>query len=94
MVGNRIGGRKAAKTNKERYGEDFFRNLGRLGGTKGRGAGYTGGFASPTIGADGMTGAERARVCGAIGGRKSRRNREKDDIDKAAEILEQENGGD
>jgi len=40
MPGNRIGGLKAAATNKERHGKDFYRNIGRQGGR----AGNTGGF--------------------------------------------------
>ena len=36
------GGRKAAATNKKKYGKDFFKNIGRKGGQNG----HTGGFAS------------------------------------------------
>ena len=32
MPGNRIGGLKAAATNKERHGKDFYKNIGRQGG--------------------------------------------------------------
>lgn len=32
MAGNKVGGRKAAKTNKERHGDDFYKNIGRMGG--------------------------------------------------------------
>lgn len=32
MVATKEGAKKAAKTNIERYGEDFYRNLGRKGG--------------------------------------------------------------
>lgn len=60
MAGTKAGGMKAAATNKERHGEDFYSNIGRKGGQNG----HTGGFvANP----------ELARVAGAIGGRKSRR---------------------
>ncbi len=55
---------KAAATNKQRYGLNFYRSIGRLGGKKQRG----GGFASAKIGRDGLTGAERARVAGIKGG--------------------------
>lgn len=33
MGGTIEGGKKTAKTNKERYGEDFFRNIGAKGGS-------------------------------------------------------------
>lgn len=42
MPGTIEGGRKAAKTNKEKYGKDFYANIGRKGGRNG----HTGGFAS------------------------------------------------
>lgn len=90
MVGTLAGGKRAAITNKKRYGDNFYRDIGRRGGR----AGKTGGFASMTIGADGLTGPERARKVGVIGGKKSRRGPAKDDIDKAEEILEQESGRD
>lgn len=32
IAGNALGGKKAAKTNKERYGEDFYKIAGRKGG--------------------------------------------------------------
>lgn len=60
MPGNRIGGQKAAKKNKELYGEDFFRIIGSKGGKNG----HTGGFAAnPAL----------AKIAGARGGKKSRR---------------------
>ena len=94
MPGNKLGGQKAAKTNIKKYGKDFYRNIGRKGGINGKGANYTGGFAAMVVGPDGMTGAERARKWGAVGGRKSRRGPAKDDIDKAEKILEEESGRD
>ena len=42
MPGNKIGGMKAAKTNKERHGEDFYARIGARGGRNG----HTGGFAA------------------------------------------------
>lgn len=42
MAGTEKGGKQAAKTNKEKYGEDFYKNIGRMGGQKSR----TGGFAA------------------------------------------------
>lgn len=65
MAGNAEGGKKAAETNKERNGEDFYRRIGKLGGQ----AGNTGGFASLTVGKDGLTGPERAKIVGSKGGK-------------------------
>lgn len=62
MSATRIGGLKAAKTNKERHGEDFYVNIGRMGGLKSRG----GGFAANR---------ELAREAGRKGGKKSKRGR-------------------
>lgn len=60
MAGNKIGGQKAAKKNKERYGDDFYRMIGSKGGRNG----HTGGFAAnPAL----------ARIAGAKGGSISRR---------------------
>lgn len=69
MVGTRSGGLKTAATNKAKYGEDYYRKMGQKGGK----ASSNGGFASMKVGADGLTGFERARIKGAIGGRISRR---------------------
>lgn len=63
MSGSRTGGKKAAETNKKRLGEDFYKRIGAIGGKKGN----TGGFA------DGEEGRKRARIYGAIGGKKSKR---------------------
>lgn len=63
MAGTKEGGMKAAKTNKELYGEGFYARIGKRGGSNG----HTGGFAAnPAL----------ARIAGARGGRKSRRNGE------------------
>ena len=60
MSGTKIGGAKAAKTNIERYGNDFYKRIGAKGGRNG----HTGGFAAnPAL----------ARIVGAKGGRKSKR---------------------
>lgn len=40
MAGSATAGKKAAITNKEKYGSDFYRNIGAIGGKKGK----TGGF--------------------------------------------------
>ena len=61
MAGTKDGGKKAAKTNKELYGEDFYKRIGSKGGRNG----HTGGFAcNPAL----------AREAGKIGGLLSRRS--------------------
>lgn len=69
MAGTKLGGQKAALKNKQLHGKDFYARIGAMGGEKGT----TGGFASDVVGADGLTGRERARIKGAEGGRISRR---------------------
>ena len=71
MSGTKAGGVKAGRTNIERYGKDFYKTIGAKGGRNG----HTGGFASYAVGPDGMTGRERARVAGSIGGLNSKRGR-------------------
>lgn len=61
MAGTKEGGRKAAETNKARHGEDFYKELGRIGGMNG----HTGGFAS----------GDNASKFGKLGGKRSRRGR-------------------
>jgi len=63
MAGTVAGGKAAAATTKKRYGADFYAKIGAIGGKNGK----TGGFAA------GEEGRTRARIYGAIGGRKSRR---------------------
>lgn len=60
MAGNRIGGLKAARTNKDKYGSDFYKRIGTTGGSRGR----TGGF---------YNNREAAREAGRKGGLISRR---------------------
>lgn len=60
MAGTKEGGKKAAATNKAKYGADFYREMGRIGGRNG----HTGGFASNP---------ELARIAGSIGGKISKR---------------------
>ena len=60
MAGTKAGGAKAAKTNKERHGENFYAEIGAKGGRNG----HTGGFAANP---------ELAKLCGAIGGSRSTR---------------------
>lgn len=71
MAGTIVGGRKAANTNKIKYGDDFYGVIGAKGGKRGK----TGGFASSKVGADGLTGRERARLAGSKGGRISKRTK-------------------
>lgn len=60
MAGTKAGGIAAAATNKKKYGEDFYVNIGAKGGKLGR----TGGF---------YANRELARIAGAKGGKVSRR---------------------
>lgn len=62
MAGTKAGGEAAAKTNKAKYGSDFYAKIGAAGGKKGR----TGGF---------YANRELARTAGARGGRVSRRTK-------------------
>ena len=62
MAGNTEGGKKAAATNKEKYGKDFYAEIGRKGGRNG----HTGGFAANP---------ELARIAGRKGGRISKRGK-------------------
>jgi hypothetical protein len=71
MSGSPEGGRKAYETNIRIQGEDFYKRIGAIGGRNG----HTGGWASTKVGKDGLTGRERARQYGAIGGRISRRGK-------------------
>ena len=71
MSGTLAGGKAAAETNKKKFGSDFYKQIGALGGRKGR----TGGFASSFVGTDGLTGRERAKKAGRIGGLKSKRTK-------------------
>ena len=61
MSGTPNGGRKARQKLYDKYGKDYFRNIGRKGGQNGN----QGGFADLRIGKDGLTGPERARYFGA-----------------------------
>ena len=62
MAGTKIGGQKAAESNKAKYGADFYAKIGAVGGKKG----HTGGF---------FANRELARLAGAKGGRISRRTK-------------------
>ncbi len=71
MAGTKAGGEKAAETNKKLYGADFYSVVGKLGGSVSAG----GGFASNKVGADGLTGKQRAKVAGVKGGQASWRKK-------------------
>lgn len=62
MAGNQAGGQKTAVINKARYGKDFYRNIGAIGGK----AKVPKGFALNI---------ELARIVGAKGGAVSRRGK-------------------
>lgn len=58
--GTPAGGKKAASTNKKKYGKDFYVNIGRKGGASGCTGGF---FANPAL----------AKVAGARSGRISKK---------------------
>ncbi len=62
MPGTTKGGRKAAATNKKRYGKEFYIRIGAMGGKISRGGGFA---ANP----------ELAREAGRKGGLKSRKTK-------------------
>lgn len=75
MPGTKAGGKKAAKTNKKKYGREFYAQIGRKGGRNG----HTGGFAANP---------ELAKIAGAIGGRKSKRGKAKPKVTRDVDGLE------
>lgn len=80
MSGSQIGGLKAARTNKERYGNNYYAEIGAKGGRNG----HTGGFAYNR---------ELARKAGALGGSISKRGK-KINLDEEMDNIEEmfENG--
>ena len=77
MPGTIEGGRKAAATNKKKYGKEFYANIGRKGGKNG----HTGGFAANP---------ELAKEAGRKGGKISKRGPAKRfSADKIAKIKEE-----
>lgn len=61
MSGTKIGGQKAAKTNKKRHGKNFYKQIGKIGGQ------------NSTYGAFAQS-SELARLAGKIGGMRSRKD--------------------
>lgn len=61
MAGTKAGGIACRDSNKKKYGEDFYKRIGSLGGKKSK----TGGFFNR----------ELARIAGAKGGRASKRRK-------------------
>lgn len=70
MAGTKIGGDKAARTNKKLHGKDFYARIGKIGGAMGT----TGGFAQPLpCNCDVIEGVHLKRQCaGKKGGKISR----------------------
>lgn len=66
MGGTRLGGLRAAESNIKKYGEDFYKQIGRKGGLKNSKDGVVKGFA---------VNRELASIAGAKGGRISRRGK-------------------
>lgn len=75
MAGTKAGGLKAAATNRAKHGEDFYRRLGKMSWKNPQRA--IGGFASNKVGADGLTGRQRAKIAGEKGGRLHWKNKKK-----------------
>lgn len=65
MSGTLEGGRRAAATNKRKYGDDFYANIGRKGGQVSKGGGFA---ANKAL----------ARRAGRLGGLKSKRRKNLD----------------
>lgn len=77
MAGTKSGGKAAAATNKAKYGKDFYIKIGAKGGK----AGTTGGF---------FANRELAKIAGAKGGKKSKRNKRLIGEDKDGTLIFQE----
>ena len=69
MSGSRLGGLKAAETNKQKYGREFYQNIGRKGGK----ACVPKGFALMDI--------EKIKNAGRRGGKISKRHKAKNNGD-------------
>lgn len=67
MAGTKNGGKRAAVTNKIRYGDNFYRLIGKKGGKKSRGGGFA---LYPDL----------AKIAGAKGGQANRRLKNQDEV--------------
>ncbi|MDE2106730.1 MAG: hypothetical protein KGL39_56465 [Patescibacteria group bacterium] len=67
MAGTHAGGKKSEATIKAKYGKDFYKKLGKMGGS-------AKGFASEKVDKNGLTGFQRAKIYGSVAGQISRRN--------------------
>jgi len=70
MAGSKIGGKKAAARNIEKYGPDFYKKIGTKGGAKGAGEDYQKGGSKASGFAANI---ELARKAGSKGGKTSKR---------------------
>lgn len=66
MSGSKLGGQKTAATNKAKYGEDYYKRIGSIGGKKGSIGGF---WHTKYVKGD----AEAVAAAGAFGGRISKR---------------------
>lgn len=74
MPGTKMGGKKAAATNKKRYGKNFYVTIGQKGGKLSKNGGFA---ANP----------ELARIAGRIGGLKSRKTKvAKTSVEQTAKV--------
>ncbi len=74
MSGTKNGWIKTKRSLIEKYGseeawKEHLRSIASIGGANG----HTGGFSSTSVDSNGLTGSERARIYGRIGGQISRR---------------------
>lgn len=72
MAGNYEGGLKTKEKNLAKD-PNWYGKIGAIGGRNSN----NGGFASEKVGKDGLTGAQRAKIAGSIGGKISRRGKAK-----------------
>ena len=77
VPGPTINTKSAGETIRQKYGPDFFKRVGYIGGSNGT----TGGFASEKVGKDGLTGRQRASIAGIKGGRIGKRRKRDDPRD-------------
>ena len=87
MAGTIAGGKKAAETNIKKYGEDFYKKIGHIGGSNGT----TGGFASGLLCDCDYTEDlhKKARCAGQKGGRVSRRGKAKPKTEPQKSLIKQ-----